>query len=331
MRFVAWRLGILLVLSYTSVMAQFDTNYVHINKNKFLISPIFEFYRTDIKLFIEDTDTSKSNTEEIEYRYKTRNSLYLGFSLSFNRFGVSLSFKLPYSNIPHLRNSKSLAFTGGYSYNKLYGEFRWKHYKGIQKDEIKIINDSTVVSSMVLDDIETKQIGGTLYWFASNKYNFDGNFKNFNTQIKSAHSPVLNIALNYYGIGGSITTTEHPDSSVEFINQHVDVYSAKSSGGWAASIVYHQFYVSGFALLGVAYHHHIYQNQTVLDQFAPDLEFRGVTGYNSRNFFSTFTFSYTNDVIYISQKQSSIRHFMFNVKLGIKINSKYLGKAKNIL
>jgi len=331
MRFLIIGLFTLSILSLNQVMAQFDTNYVHVNKNKFLISPIFEFYKTDFIINWDNAEDTTDNPQEIEYRFKTRNSLYIGLGLSFNRFGIAFSFKLPYSNIPNLRKSKSLAFTGGYSYKKLYGEFRWKDYKGMQKDEIKVVNDSTVVNSIIIDNLETKQIGGTLYLFTSKKYNFDAHFKNFNTQLKSAHSPVVNISLNYYNIGGFINVHDKPDSTYLLTPSRTEVYSGKSSGGWAASIVYRHFYISGFALLGLAYHHHIFDNQLILNQLAPDFEFRAVTGYNSRAFFSTFTFSYTNDVIQLNQNQSSIRHFMFNIKLGLKINSRYLGKAKDIL
>ena len=125
--------------------SQHDTNYVHLTKDRFIVTPIFEFYKTVFNLI----NTERPNLEDenfVEKSFSTKNNLYLGVGLSFYRLGVSISFLLPHSNVSGLEKSESFSFVGGYSLKKLYGELRLRKYSGFQEQvltyrkDVKIIN-----------------------------------------------------------------------------------------------------------------------------------------------------------------------------------------------
>ena len=104
----------LLIIISNFVFAQFDTSYVHITKRKFVVTPIYEFYKSrySISNVILNND---STYKEVEETYYSKRNIYLGIGVSFYRLGFSISFLLPNTNIPELEQSKSLSFMGGYS------------------------------------------------------------------------------------------------------------------------------------------------------------------------------------------------------------------------
>jgi len=312
------------------LLAQFDTNFVHITKDKFSFNPLFEFYKSSYR--IKDFGEDHQNIEnEVDKNYTSKNNLYLGFGLTFYRIGIAIAFQLPYSNIPELKEIKSFSFIGGYSLRKFYGELRYRNYYGLEEKTIIYTKDTVLEQTNIRQNINFQQLGGTLYYFTSKKYNYDANFKNYNIQKKSAISPVIISAFNYYKLKGKF---EDIDSSAIIIDNLLQVFSLKFAVGVAGSLVYKSFYASLVSNFGIAinkdkftdYH----QSETSLKAF-PSLEFKASVGYNTNRYFFSFTFIYDNDLLYFYPYKIGINNYFMNFKLAYKFDSKYLGKAAKYL
>ena len=308
--------------------SQFDSSYVHITQNKFSIYPLTELHASRYHIRFNEDLSKKDN---IDANYNTQNSLYLGFGMSFFRFGFALSFKLPYSNITELKESKAFSFSGGYSYKRFYGELKLKHYEGLQQETINYAEDTTITRIDIKKDVETKQAGLMLYYIASDKYNFDANFKNYNSQKKSAISFITGGGYNYYSFSGKLDFVESSTSESLDFEESIQIYSLKIMPGIAGSLVYRNYYFSAFSLLGGAYNYNILDNSEIRHNIAPTFELRAVLGYNNKNFFCSVNINYDYDLILLRENQLGINNYMINLKLGIKLNSKYLGKVGKYL
>jgi len=325
-------LFILFILSSTLGFSQFDSTYIHTNHESFSIYPIFEFYKTKYNLRLDAEDENGDPLyEDVEKSFHTKNSFHLGFGVSFKRFGFAFTFLLPYSNIPELKASKVFAFSGGYSYRKFYGEAKLKHYKGLQEENITYHGDSLDINTSIRENVTTKQISLMLYYMTSNKFNFDANYKNYNVQKKSAISFVFSGGVNYYSIDGELDFIEQKNRNLANIKKTVDVYSIKTMPGVTGVLVFRNFYFTSFFLLGPAYNYNLLDKSEVRHNIFPSIEFRSALGYNSGNYFFSFTFNYDNDLIFLRENELGINNYMFNLKLGIKLNSKYLGKMGRYL
>lgn len=303
-----------------------DSNYVHHTCKKFSVYPLTEFYTSHYHLEFDD---SYKNFEFLDATYKTQSNIYMGVGMSFYRFGFALSLRLPYSNIPELKKSKAFSFTGGYSYDRFYGEVKYKNYRGLRKETINFENDTTIQDIDINERIETKQNGLMLYYIASNKYNFDANFKNFNTQKKSATTFVLGGGYNYYSFEGKLDFTD--DLDINNKNKSIEVYSLKVMPGIASSLVYKHFYFSVFALMGIGYNYNILDQSNVRHRGAPSMEFRSVVGYNNKNYFFSVNFNYDYDIILLRKNELGVNNYMLSFKIGMKIDSKHLGKLEPYL
>jgi len=251
--------------------------------------------------------------------------------MSFFRFGFALSFKLPYSNIPELKKSKAFSFSGGYSYKKFYGELKLKNYEGLQQETVNYTEDSTITRINIKENVETKQTGVMLYYIASDKYNFDANFKNYNSQKKSAISFITGGGYNYYSFLGKLDLVENTNSESINLEKNIQIYTLRLMPGIAGSLVYHNFYFSVFSLFGGAYNYNILDNSTIRHSIAPSFELRSVLGYNNKNFFCSVNFNYDYDLVRLRENRLGVNNYMVNFKLGIKLNSKYLGKVGKYL
>ncbi len=308
--------------------SQFDSSYVHITKDKFSIYPLTELHASRYHIrFNEDV----SDADNVDANYDTQNSIYLGFGMSFFRFGFALSFKLPYSNIPELKESKAFSFSGGYSYKKFYGELKLKNYKGLQQETVNYTEDTTITSINIIEDVETKQTGIMLYYIASEKYNFDANFKNYNSQRKSAISFIAGGGYNYYSFLGKLDITENTSSEFLNLKNSTQVHALRLMPGIAGSLVYHNFYFSVFSLLGAAYNYNILDNSAIRHNIAPTFEVRAALGYNNKNVFCSINFNYDYDLVRLRENRLGVNNYMVNFKFGIKLNSKYLGKVGHYL
>lgn len=323
-------LFILFFISAKILSAQFDTNFVHITKNRFSVSPLFEFYKSSYR--VKSNGEEQNELEEnIDKSFTSKNNLYLGFGLTFYRIGIAVTFQLPYSNIPELKKMKSFSFVGGYSFKRLYGELRYRNYKGLEEQTITYTEDSVLENTRIRQNIHFQQIGGALYYFTSKKYNYDANFKNYNIQKKSAISPVFVSGLNYYELKGKF---EDIDSVAIIIDNFLKVFSFKLTGGLAGSIVYKSFYASMVSNIGIAVNRDRYidseTDETSIKTF-PSLEIRASFGYNSDKFFASVSYIYDNDLLYFYPYKIGINNYFMNFKLGYKFDSKYLGKAAKYL
>ena len=321
---------LLFILFGLSTSAQFDSSYVSLTKNKFSVYPLSELHSTQFKLNFNND--FKDLSDNVSIRYKAQNGLYIGFGMSFYRLGIAISFKLPYTNIPDLKYSTAFSFAGGYSYRKFYGEFKTKHYQGLQKETIQYTDtDDDDNKSSVFDinhDIETKQSALNIYYFQSKKYNFDANFKNYNTQLKSAFSFVYAGGLSYFSLDGQLDLS---GNNLNSIKKNIQVRAVEFIPGIAFSLVNNNFYFSSIILLGAAYNYNILDFSSIRHNFSPATELRAVLGYNNKNFFGSLSANYDYDYILLRQNNLSIHNLMFNLKLGLKLNSKYLGKIGNYL
>lgn len=329
-----FKLILLLTIVFSSnyVIAQFDTNYVYLTKDRFIVTPIFEFYKTTFKIFENKNSDIKVSKDYVERSFSTKNNLYLGFGLSFYRLGFSVSFLLPHSNIPELKKSKSISFVGGYSLKKLYGEVRLREYEAFQEQVITYKDDSISSVLTINSDNDYFQLGGALYYFTADKFNYDANFKNYNIQKKSAISPLIFTNINYYKIRANLTLE---DSTVKTpAIETAKIISAKFGGGLSAVYVYKSLYIALLGNVGVSFKDNQVSNNFFFDSsnsVHPYFEFKTSLGYNSNKYIAAFTFSYDNDFIYLKPNKVGLNNFYMNFKIGYKFDSKYLGKAAKFL
>lgn len=318
----------MLLLATNCASAQFDSSYVHITRDQFSIYPMTELHTSQFQLRFED-DIQQS--EEIEAGYSTQNSLYWGFGMSFYRFGFALAFKAPYSNIPELKKSKSFSFSGGYSFKKLYGELKLKNYHGLQREIVNYRDDTTISQITINKNIRAEHVGVAMYYFCSDKYNFDANFKNYNYQKKSAISLVLGSGFNYYSFFGKLDFADNSIADDLDIEKNIQVYSLKVFPGMVASLVMKKFYFSFLGTIGGAYNYNILDDNAVRHRFAPSFEMRSSIGYNNKNFFASLNVNYDYDLVFLRVNKLGINNYMLSFKIGMKLNSKYLGKAGRYL
>lgn len=304
---------------------------MHITKDRFAISPIFEHYKTlyRIKEFAPELIEF---SDGMERNFSSKRDLYVGFGLTFYRIGIAISFKLPYSDIPELKESKSFNFIGGYSLKKFYGEFRFRNHDGLRQETFTYTKDTVIEEATILQNTHFRQIGGVLYYFSGEKYNYDANFKNYNVQKKSAISPVFIGGFNYYNMNGKFE--EIDTSNTVLINHSVNIYSVKLAAGLAASLVYKKLYLSVISNLGIALNKNrlLFNNKAEnrIDYF-PSLEIKSSLGYNTNTYFASVSFIYDNDLIYFYSNKIGVNNYYLSVKVGYKLDSKYLGKAAKYL
>lgn len=311
--------------------AQFDTNYVHLTKDKFIVSPIFEFYKTRFNL--SDLNNPSPDDENFTQKsFSTKNNLYLGIGMSFYRLGVSISFLLPHSNVPELKKSKSFSFVGGYSLKKIYGELRWREYAGFQEQIATYKKDSVSYEYSINNDNHYLQFGGALYYFTADKFNYDANFKNYNTQKKSAISPLFFTNINYYRIKANIEFND-TTTTIKAL-ETAKITSIKLGTGLSGVYVYKSLYLALLTNLGASFKDNRVSENVFFDSsnsVHPYFEFKTSLGYNSNKYIAAFTFSYDNDFVYLKPNKVGINNFYMNFKIGYKFDSKYLGKAAKYL
>jgi len=313
---------------FFSVKAQFDTTHVHLTKNQFTVYPMMELAYLELKFKDNNFERGIYSTT-LTSRYTTS----VGFGMSFYRFGFSFSFQLPYSDIDELKNSKAFNFAGGYSYKRFYGELRYRDYKGFQKADL--IHDSIKGDVHVRKDIELKQVGLAMNYFFSRKFNFDANFKNYNIQKKSAASFLVLAGTNFYRIKGSylIADTNHVASDITYVKD-LDVYAIKVAPGGAFSLTYKGLYWSTLLAVGAAFNRNILKGDTrknIVYQWTPVVEGRSAIGYNSQKWFASLTLNIESDYFFSSEVNLSVMNVFYNLKVGYKFNSKYLGKLEKYL
>jgi len=325
------RINALIILFFiliSSAFSQFDSTYVHVTKNQFTAYPLAEFYSNSYRLNI---DKSLNNSEKTDASFNTQNNIYVGLGLSFYRIGITLTFRLPYSNIPQLKMFKAFSFAGGYSIKKFYGELKLKDYQGVQQENITYDNDTTIVNLKINKGVEIKQVSIIGYYIASDKYNFDANFKNYNYQKKSSISFITGVGVNYYSFWGHLDLSENQPIEVADVQRNIQIYSVKLMLGLSTSIVYKKFYFSVFSLLGASYNYNILDNNEVRHRVSPYFELRSALGYNNKNFFCSLGFNYDYDLVLLRENHLGINNYMLNFKIGIKLNDKLLGGVASYL
>lgn len=324
------RIAILLslILAAMTVKGQFDTNYVHITKNQFTAYPMVETAFMELRFTDLDKDDWLNSS-----KFTSRNTTSIGFGMSFQRVGFSLSFQIPYSDIAGLKNSKALSITGGLSYHRFYGELRYRNYKGFEKEDI--YHDSNLGYFYLRKDINMRQIGVMANYFFSSKYNFDASYKNYNIQKKPAASFFILAGINRYDASGKYLfwdSLQHA-SSIELIRE-MNIWQIKLAPGGAYTVTHKNFYISSMIAVGPSYsNNYIFgdENKEVINTWAPFFEARAVIGYNSTKWFASLSFNFENDYFFYKHIDLSVVNLYFNLKGGLKFNSKRLGKVGKYL
>jgi len=307
------------------VFAQFDTNYVHKTKNQFMVYPLLESANTTMYYDYVNADNS-----ETSLTYTSRDFNSLGFGVSFYRLGFSLSFELPATNIPELKNHKAFNFKGGYSYRKLYGEIKIRNYNGVEEHIVN--SDSNYSSTKIRLDIKMRQYGAQVYYFFAKKYNYDANFKNYNIQKKSAVSPYLNIGTNYYYTTGDYLLTDSSENFA-FITKFQN-YSLRVMPGFSFSIVHKHLYLAAMGGIGAALNRntvHLALNSVKYWSVSPIYEFNAAVGYSTTSWFVTLVLSVEFDNVNYGTEHLAARNNLLSFKVGKRFNSKYLGKVGKYL
>jgi len=267
--------------------------------------------------------------------YSARSNLYIGLGVSFKRLGFSLSFRLPYTDIPELKESTSLSFIGGYSYRKFYAELNFMSYEGFLEKTFTTDDFDPTEETKIALHSKYRQIGGELYYFSSKKYNYDANFKNFNIQKKSAISPAGVMGLKYYNLLSSAESFDTLTSPKD-ISRNVKVYSAKMGIGLAGTLVYNErWYLSIIGIFGYALNRNQITGGEVLPEptikALPSTEINVSMGYNYHKFYITMVYVFNNDLIYFYDNKIAINNHYASLRFGYRFNSKFLGKAEKYL
>ena len=322
----------ILSMSVTISEAQVDTNYVHLTKHKFSVIPLFEYYKSNMNI-IEFAPEANYPDNQTGRSFSAKSNLYIGIGLSFQRFGFSLSFQLPQTDIPELKESHSISFMGGFSYYKFYAEMHYLSYNGFLEKTFSSDNDPTIEQTRIIKETQYQQLGGKLYYFSAKKYNYDANFKNYNIQKKSAISPVGLLGLNYYGLYAS---AEKFDSLQEVdLNRTVRIFSGRLGIGMAGSLVFNEkWFASGIAIIGLSVNRNqliggVYNKPSV--NMLPFSEFDFALGYNSHQFYIALSYMNNNNRVYFFNNKIGIHNHYVSLKFGYRFNSKFLGKAAKYL
>ena len=321
--FFTFFIGISL-LSY----GQFDSNYVHLTKGQFSVYPMAE--SAFMQLTFKDLNF---NDGYYSSTLTSRSVTSVGFGMSFYRIGFSFSFQIPHSNIPGLKESKAFSFAGGYSFRHLYGELRYRDYEGFQKTDI--IHDSLLGSIELRKDIHLKQLGVSVDYFFSKKYNFDAAYKNYNVQKKSGASFLLMAGANRFDLSGNyllVDSLEHT-SEIQYVREF-DVFSFKLAPGGAFTLTTKGMYLSALLAVGATYNKNNFygdQSHKKVTTWAPVVEARAVVGYNSTKWFASLSLNIENDYFFFDKVDLSIMNLFFNIKAGYKFDARHLGKLGKYL
>jgi len=310
----------LFLIIVVSLDAQFDTSYVHKTKNQFMVYPLVEHANTTMFYDYVNKDNS---TTSLSYTSRDFNSI--GFGASFYRLGFSISFELPTTNIPELKDHRAFNFKGGYSYKKLYGEMKIRSYHGVE-EKVDNSDTSNTISNIRLD-IKMRQYGLQMYYFFSKKYNYDANFKNYNIQKKSAVSPYLNIGTNYYSTSGDYLLTSTTNSQA--IITKIENLSFRVLPGFSFSLVHRHMYIAAMGGIGAALNRNYISNNSNSTNFwgvTPIYEFSSAIGYSITSWFISLIFSYEYDSVSYENEHLGAFHKLISFKVGKRFDSKYLGK-----
>ena len=315
---------VLSLLSY----AQFDTNYVHLTKGQFSVYPMAE--SAFLQLTFKDLEFEKGYYSST---LTSRSVTSIGFGMSFYRIGFSLSFQLPHSDIPGLRESAAFSFAGGYSFRHLYGELRYRDYEGFQKTDF--IQDSLLGVIELRKDIRLRQLGVSVDYFISKKYNFDAAFKNYNVQKKSGATILLMAGANRFDVTGKYLFFDSLNytSDIELVREF-DVYSFKFAPGGAFTLTANGLYISALLAVGTTYNKNNFygdDSHRKVTTWAPVIEGRAVAGYNSTKWFASLSLNVENDYFFFDRVDLSIMNVFFNLKAGYKFDAKHLGKIGKYL
>ena len=312
--------------------AQFDTNYVHLTKNKFNVSPLFEFYKTNINVIAFAPEFTQYN-DKVDRTFSSKSNMYLGIGASFYRFGFSLSFKLPITDVPELKKAKSISFIGGYSYRKFYGDFQYLQYHGFMEKTYTYEEDSLIETSKLGVNNKYRQIGASLYFFTSKKYNYDANFKNYNIQKKSTISPLFSIGFDYFDLQARLEDIDTIKSDI--VTRKVVVFSSNIVTGMAASWVYKEkWFASAVFALGLAINYNEIEGSISDDygiNFFPSTQLKMACGYNSKRYALSINYLYDNDLVYFYQQKIGVNHHYVAFKFAYRFDTKFLGKAARFL
>ncbi|RLD47506.1 MAG: hypothetical protein DRI86_00015 [Bacteroidetes bacterium] len=303
-------------------MAQFDTNYVYLTKDKFSLYPLAE---SAVSTFFYDYYDANNNVTSIEYHTRQYNSI--GIGASFYRFGFSLTFELPYTNIPELKEHNAFNFKGGYSYRRFFAELRIKKYSGVEETIEYPGNNGAVVN--IRKDITITEYGGNMYFFLCKKFNFDANYKNYNLQKKSAISPFINVGIGNYSINGDFLLSDSSSQINQTIMTEIGSLSLHIIPSFAATVVYRGFYFANMLGLGIGLNKNTikYNDQNkYLYGVMPVFEWNSTIGYSTKSYFVSLILSMESNRAKYNNSYLGTVYTLWSIKLGKKINIKYLGK-----
>ncbi len=324
------KLLLLLFLAFFSkAYGQFDTNYVYLTKKYFSVSPLMESAATSLNY-----DYFHNNSEDVtSLYYDTRNFNSVGIGASFYRFGFSLALEVPMTNIPQLKKQKAFSFKGGYSYRKFFAELRLRRYFGVVETIVySDLEDDE--ASKIRKDIAISQYAGSIYYFFSKKFNFDANYKNYNIQKKSAISPFINVGTSAYQLKGNYLLSDSISFNQVSYLKSISNSSFRIIPGMAFSYVFRKFYLASMISYGVAFNKNRlkYNDNEILNYgYMPAFEYNASLGYSSNSFFASVSIFIESDNIKVKKSSLGFVNYLWSIKVGKKIDFKYLGKIGKYL
>lgn len=248
-------IGLLLICQQT--FAQFDTNYVQLYPNRFIVS-IFQSYRYQNLYLSQNGIADSTGASKINYKCSSR--LVQGIAFDWDKLSVALSWKTPVDVHAESRLGKASArnLMVGVNAKRSRFELSYRYYQGFFDENtanIPEFNDTTPYFQNSDLSVRTFKLKHIFFRNKQKRFSYKAVYANNQRQLKSAATWILISNLYYQRIQSDqgIIPAIVPDS---FYNRYRDVRRISSVGlsihpGASATIViFRRLFINGTLAFG---------------------------------------------------------------------------------
>jgi len=305
-----------------NIANQQDTSYVYHFPQRFSLKSYFSFRSFSLKI----TDLGGFGNPII---YKPNTPIRMGFVGSFKGIRLGVSFRLP-SFYPERGQTKSLGFfintqTNFFSWGLDFYFLRNKGYY-LANPELNIPNWNTSNPEPFRSDMGSINAGLATHMVFSRKFSLKAATLQTEKQLKSAGGVALDMALKFSSIWNDSTII--PFSQQEYYDKIKDFrkggfLTLSISPGYAYTYVYHDFYSTSLAYLGVGIQVQTYKKQTKRNwslQLQPKVKFMEIIGYNIDKYFANISFTYETNLVKITDTRFNSSFINFSIGGGMRFN-----------